>query len=241
MRGNTKSKLLLHRKFLLWLDSILLFLFLLTLSPRLTGLPLHEIIGIVFIVPVIIHLLVAWRWILNALKQFFKKSKQRLRFNFVLNALLFIAVIIQIVSGIVISQVALPFYGIHTINDASWRFLHNQTSTAMMLIVGFHLALNWNWIISFFRKRVVTKIQLKLSPAFLTTVSRVVIILFFSCIITLALYAALGKPNLSRLYTGNEIARFRPTVGHGALQFFGESFLVAVVVYIARRWLKVKL
>ena len=54
-------------------------------------------------------------------------------------------------------------------------------------------------------------------------------------------FLALGPPTRARIHDTNEIARFSPTLGHGLLQFCGETFLLAVVAYLARRWLRVRL
>ena len=52
----------------------------------------------------------------------------------------------------------------------------------------------------------------------------------------------LGPPALAREYhVKNEIARFTPTVGHGLLQFVGETFLLILVAYAGRRWLRIRL
>lgn len=51
----------------------------------------------------------------------------------------------------------------------------------------------------------------------------------------------LGPPSLARAYQQNEIARFAPTVGHGIGQFLGETFLLALVAYVGRRWLRIRL
>jgi hypothetical protein len=51
----------------------------------------------------------------------------------------------------------------------------------------------------------------------------------------------LGPPTMARGYHQDEIARFAPTAGHGVGQFLGESFLVGLVAYVGRRWLRVRL
>jgi hypothetical protein len=207
----------------------------------MTGLALHEIMGLIFFIPIIIHLLIAWSWIRNSVKHFFEKVRQRSSINLCLNIILFILVVIEIVSGIAISQVALPFMGIETIDDKAWQSLHNQTLNLTKLFVGLHIALNWEWIVSIFKKRLQASGVIKLSPNFLITLLRTSVFIVSAGIITLTLYYLLGEPSVSRLDTQDKIARFRPTLGHGILQFGGETFLVGIVIYAARRWLKVKL
>jgi hypothetical protein len=52
----------------------------------------------------------------------------------------------------------------------------------------------------------------------------------------------LGPPALTREYqVKNEAARFAPTIGHGLLQFGGEAFLLVVIAYCGRRWLRIRL
>src|SRR5678809_1654348 len=119
-----------RRRFIICLDTALLIIFILLLSPRLTGLPLHEVLGVIFFIPIVIHLLIAWPWIQNATRKFFKTVSNRTRFNFFLNAILFILVITELLSGFVISQVALPGLGIKTINDLSLIHISEPTRQA---------------------------------------------------------------------------------------------------------------
>jgi hypothetical protein len=57
-----------------------------------------------------------------------------------------------------------------------------------------------------------------------------------------AVFLWLGPPAPAREYhVKNEVARFLPTVGHGLLQLGGETFLVVLVAYSGRRWLRIRL
>jgi fermentation-respiration switch protein FrsA (DUF1100 family) len=60
------------------------------------------------------------------------------------------------------------------------------------------------------------------------------------CVALLA-HLWLGPPTLTRAYQQNEVARFRPTAGHGVVQLAGETFLVCLCAYVGRRWLKIRL
>src|SRR4051812_47723370 len=143
-----------RRRFVVFLDVTLLIIFILLLSPRMTGLALHEILGFIFFIPTIIHLLIAWPWIQSATRKFLTAANRRTRFNFFLNTILFILVISELTSGFIISQVVLPTVGINTINDQSWRSAHNLPLNFVMLFTGLHIAMNWGWIAAAFKKRV---------------------------------------------------------------------------------------
>ena len=232
-----------RRRFIICLDTSLLIIFILLLSPRLSGLPLHEVLGLVFFIPVIIHLLIAWPWIQNTTKKFFQVANKRTRFNFFLNTILFILVITELLSGFLISQVALPELGIKTINDRSWRAVHNQTLNFTMLFAGLHIAVNWRWIVAAFKKRARVPNQSSevFSIKFKSILVRVGILILAIGLISIVLYSIIGKPSLNRLYNQNEIARFYPSLGHGIVQFLGEAFLLFIVAFIARKWLRIRL
>jgi hypothetical protein len=73
-------------------------------------------------------------------------------------------------------------------------------------------------------------------------VFRAAVIVLSASAIAGAAFLWLGRPALAREYhVRNEVARFAPTVGHGLLQFGGETFLLILIAYIGRRWLRVRL
>ncbi len=75
----------------------------------------------------------------------------RARINYLLNLSLFAAVTAVIFSGILISQKAIPtLTGTKAAPDMDWRWdtLHNQFSAAVLMLVGFHLAINWEWVLA---------------------------------------------------------------------------------------------
>ena len=232
-----------RRKFIICLDTALLIIFLLLLSPRLTGLKLHEILGVILFIPLIIHLLLSWRWIKNSLQKFFKTASTRTKFNFFLNTVLFILTITALFSGILISQVVLPYFGIKTIDDSSWRFVHNAPLNFVVLFVGLHIAINWRWVVSVFKKGLSSpKENSKLtSPRIGRIFLRVAILFLAMSVVALLLFSIIGKPSLERLLNQDEIARFAPTFRHGIIQFFGEAALIAVYAFVAWRWLRIRL
>lgn len=232
-----------RRRFIVFLDTTLLIIFILLLSPRMTGLALHEVLGFIFFIPIIVHLLIAWPWIQNTTRNFFKTATKRTRFNFLLNTILFILLIIELVSGFIISQVVLPNLGINTINDWSWRSAHNLPLNFVLLFAGLHIAINWRWIVAAFKKRSINSKQSRelFSVKFLSTLMRIGILLLATSLVSFILYRIIGEPSITRLYSQNEIARFNPSLGHGIVQLFGEAFLLAIVAFIARKWLRIRL
>jgi len=137
-----------RRRVVLLLDAALFAAFLVLLSPRITGLTIHEWLGLVLGAPMIVHLLLSWSWIAAAAKRLMSPRNARDIVNTLLNALLFVTTTVVIVSGIVISQVALPWLGVITVDDRRWRATHNQFTTWLMLTMSAHIAMNWRWIVT---------------------------------------------------------------------------------------------
>jgi len=97
---------------------------------------------------VLAHLLLAWSWIATQSRRLFALKSVRARINYLLNLSLFAAVTAVIFSGILISQTAIPLLtGTKAAPDMAWRWdtLHIRFSQTVLLLSGFHLAINWDW------------------------------------------------------------------------------------------------
>ena len=69
----------------------------------LTGLTIHEWLGIGLGLAVIVHLLLHWSWIVQVTKRFFGRTTWTSRINYALNILFFIALTVFIFTGLLIS------------------------------------------------------------------------------------------------------------------------------------------
>jgi cytochrome b561 len=138
-------------KITLWLDETLLISICALQTVRFTGLVLHEWLGLAMVGMVLAHLLLAWSWIASQSRRFFTLQSIRARINYLLNLSLFAAVTAVIFSGILISQKAIPALTARkAAPDMDWRWdtLHNQFSETVLMLVGFHLAINWEWVLA---------------------------------------------------------------------------------------------
>jgi hypothetical protein len=129
------------------LDSVLLVAYIVLQEPDGTsGFKFHEWIGVAFIPLFAIHIVVSWSWIVTTWGRAQRNPAPRARINFLLNAALFVMMVVVIVSGLVVSEYALPAVGIRTQGTQRWEQLHNFTSSLIAPVVALHVALNWNWI-----------------------------------------------------------------------------------------------
>jgi cytochrome b561 len=138
-------------KITFWLDVTMLLSICALQTVRFTGLVLHEWLGLAIVAMVFAHLLFAWSWIASQSRRFFTLRSIRARINYLLNLTLFAAVTAVIFSGILISQKAIPtLTGMKAAPAMDWRWdnLHNQFSAYLVMLVGFHLAINWEWALA---------------------------------------------------------------------------------------------
>ena len=116
------------------------------LSEKLTGEAIHEWLGVAALAAVLTHLLLSFDWFAAVNQRFFQKQSLRTRLNYVLSALLCIAMVIAFYSGLMISKVALPTLGLSITGGMGWKSLHSLSADASLYIIGLHLALNWKWV-----------------------------------------------------------------------------------------------
>lgn len=114
----------------------------------LTGLALHEWLGVALLFAILAHLLANWAWIEATTRRFFRALRAQVRFHYILNMVLFVAMTIVLFSGLMISVVALPFFGLHGTRSTFLTFVHILASDVLLVIVGLHLALNWRWVVN---------------------------------------------------------------------------------------------
>jgi Domain of unknown function (DUF4405) len=229
----------------LYLDVALLLLFIVLLSPNLTGLPVHEWLGLAFIPPLVVHLLFARSWVTRTVRTFFSTSRWRTRLNFALNALLFVLMVVEIFSGLEISQVALPRFGFAGIDDHAWRTLHNEAARWVELTVCMHIAMNWSWIEGVLVRAVdaagLNAKKTVIAPNRLVASIWIFIVLLASALVATATYKEVGAPTLLRLYQQNEIAHYRSTLGTGVFEILFEILFIVLFTVIGRICLRLRL
>jgi Domain of unknown function (DUF4405) len=227
------------------LDIFLFVSLILLLSPFSTGLSGHELLGAIYFLPVTIHLLFSWPWIKASTRHFLVKSGWRERFNYLLNFALFVLVVLEIVSGLIISQVLVPSFGIKTTNDDAWRGLHKQVSVGIVILISLHISLNWQRMVSYFRKKTsssgIKNENRSYSVGLKKQSVRFLLILFAAVIISSLGYFVLAVLVASRVHAENEILRFRVNLISGTAQVAGSMISILILAYISWRWLRVRL
>ncbi len=132
----------------LLIDAAISLGFLATFAQEITGQTLHEWLAMALFVGLTTHLALHWSWVVGITKKIFSaKLPWRTRVNYVLNIGLFACFGLIGLSGMMISEVILPPFGLGN-GPGLWEDLHEAFSNLSMLLVGGHVALHAKWIIN---------------------------------------------------------------------------------------------
>lgn len=127
-------------------DAVLFVIFLVVVNVPLTGLTIHEWLGILVGVGFTVHLLQHAEWIATTTRRFVAASSLQNRFNYLLMIGLFIGFASIIASGLLISEVALPWIGVTPNVGTFWLWLHLGSVGWVVWLTAIHVATNWRWI-----------------------------------------------------------------------------------------------
>ena len=145
-KSQIKAKLLI--------DLLIFIVFLVAMDPRSTGIATHEWLTIASMAAMMTHMLLNWQWIVAVMRRFFGKLAIRPRINYVLNLILFIDGVLIMLTGIMISEFAMPALGIQLPRGFVWRSLHDTTANLFVILLGLHTALHWDWIVNAIKRYV---------------------------------------------------------------------------------------
>ncbi|WP_227006611.1 cytochrome b/b6 domain-containing protein [Shewanella donghaensis] len=134
------------------MNAWLLIGFVLVCAPKATGIALHEWLSLVFIVPLVIHLLLHWDWLKALPKKFIKQLSGESRFNAIWDLIFYLAMLMVILSGFLVSEVIFPQLGIPLDIEPFWSMTHHNLGNMLMPMLGIHLAMHWKWIKSMTKK-----------------------------------------------------------------------------------------
>ena len=138
-----------------WLDTLIFAGFLVALQPRLTGIAIHEWLSLAAAATLVLHVALHWDWAVQITRKFFHNLFHASRLNYIVDALLFMAITVAITSGLVISRVVLPAFGLQILQSRSWLEIHNTSANLVLLLVALHFALHWSWVRNSFNRLVV--------------------------------------------------------------------------------------
>ncbi len=128
------------------LDVVIAVAFLVASNPPLTGLAVHEWLGVSFAAALVVHLLFHWNWIAHVTPRVFRTPARGSRLNCAVDALLFVALTATVLSGLLISKHVSATLGLPATPQRAWREIHSVAANTVLAATGVHIGLHWNWL-----------------------------------------------------------------------------------------------
>jgi cytochrome b561 len=144
---------MLRNRLSLWLDTLQFLAVCVLMVTDFTGIPIHEWLGIALVPALLFHLLLQWPWIATRTRRLPEPRTGRTRVNYGINLVLFLSMVATVQSGLAISRVAMRSVFPGWLGNRRWGQVHGWASSVLLLMVGLHVALNWDWILAVARKR----------------------------------------------------------------------------------------
>jgi hypothetical protein len=129
-------------------DALVMIAFVAVLNVPLTGLAIHEWLGIVLGVGLIVHTLQHTKWITTTTRRFLSWTSFQNRVNYLVMVGIFFGFVSITISGLLISEVALPWIGLNPRGGSFFLWLHLSSVGWVIWLTAIHLAVNWRWIVS---------------------------------------------------------------------------------------------
>jgi hypothetical protein len=139
--------------FLLCLDTAMLLLVVVLECINFTGLEWHQWLGFAFCPVVLLHVVMQWQWFITQFRRMLMPGAYRVRVNAGLNLLLLALMGAVLFSGGFVSAQAVESLGESFGQVPIWSEVHGWLNVALVVLVGLHLGLNWDWLIGAVRRR----------------------------------------------------------------------------------------
>jgi Domain of unknown function (DUF4405) len=129
-----------------WFDAVLLLGYTLACSYGFTGIGIHEWLGLGLGLALLFHLTLHWDWVVRTTRRL-ARPRGHDKLIWLVNLALLAGMTLCVLSGILISRVALPYLGINlTRIGPFWSSLHSTTAEITLGLVPVHVALRWPWV-----------------------------------------------------------------------------------------------
>jgi hypothetical protein len=125
-----------------WIDMVLFLGFLVAFFLSLTGVELHQWIGIFCWLLAIYHLLAHWDWVRAVSKKIFGSASGILQLRVFVDGLVLAGFVMIVGTGLVISS----WLNLPLSNYAGWLIIHILASITTLLVLMVKLAMHWRWI-----------------------------------------------------------------------------------------------
>ena len=133
-------------------DAVALAVYAVVANPAVTGIALHEWLGLGLFVVFVVHAALHADWVADALRTAFSRPTLARTGNLVLDALSLVAFMACTVSGIMVSGDVLRAFGLYAEGYYFWDPLHAVSAKVLLALLFVHVVVHAKWIAAWFRK-----------------------------------------------------------------------------------------
>ena len=130
------------------IDIFLLVGFLISFYLELTGVILHQWIGVALMVLGFVHLLVHWDWVKAVTIRFFNGKNPRNRWYYLIDLLIMLGFVVIVETGLVIST----WFNLALNNYVAWLDIHIYASITTLALTVLKVGLHWRWVVTTTKK-----------------------------------------------------------------------------------------
>ncbi len=133
-------------------DAVVLAVYLLAANPSITGLAVHEWVGLGALFVLVTHLAMHWDWVAETLARAVHRRGVRLA-KVLLDVLLVLVFMVCCVSGAMVSGAILPALGLYAEGYWLWDPLHMASAKLLLALIIVHVAANWRLVVAGLRRK----------------------------------------------------------------------------------------
>ena len=120
-------------------------------NPAVTGIGLHEWIGLGLVLVFLVHGAVHVDWIIETVRSARRAPLQSRVMNMALDAAIVVAFMVCIVSGLLVSGAVLPAFGWYATGYYFWDPLHAISAKVLLALLLVHVVAHGKWLVNVVR------------------------------------------------------------------------------------------
>lgn len=128
------------------IDFVALAAYLVVANPAITGIGVHEWLGLGLFAAFFVHVLLHADWAVEALRGSFVRPSWGRTGNLALDLLIVLAFMTATVSGVMVSGAVLPALGLYAEGYYFWDPLHAMSAKALLALLLVHVVVHWRWL-----------------------------------------------------------------------------------------------
>ena len=134
-------------------DAACLLAYLVAANPAVTGIGVHEWVGIGVLLAFLVHVAMHVDWVVEAVKSAVARPSWVRTGNLVLDALIVVAFMTVTVSGLMVSGAVLAAFGLYADGYYFWDPLHATAAKVLLALLLVHVVAHGKWLVGFFKNR----------------------------------------------------------------------------------------